>query len=136
MRATSRNISSAAACALLVACSTPPEENACASIVTVDADAGVAGERDPSGAWVVGGFDSGRLHFTGLTTFAIPHGLGRPPTQVVCQLSFSPDGPLAEQSGSVCLWLTRCGSIQGRTSDQVLLRNSTAQEYWARIIVR
>ena len=95
-----------------------------------------ADRSDGAGAWVVGGWTSDRVRFTPFTTFAVPHGLGREPTQVVCQTSFSADGPLAEQSGSVCLWLTRCGAREGRTDREVLVRNSGSQDFWVRFIIR
>jgi hypothetical protein len=120
------------ACGVLLACGTPPEENACDAIVPVTAP----GASDGAGAWVVGGWTSDRVRFTPFTTFAVPHGLGREPTQVVCQTSFSADGPLAEQSGSVCLWLTRCGAREGRTDREVLVRNSGSQDFWVRFIIR
>lgn len=122
----------ALALALVASCGTPPEEDACASIVDVTAPA----MSDGAGAWVVGGFASDRVHFTALTTFAIPHGLGRAPTEIKCQVSFTADGPLAEQSGSVCLWLTRCGQRAGRTDREVLIRNSGSQDFWARFVIR
>ncbi len=125
-----------ALCGLLVACGTPPEENACEAIVQVEVnDGGVPGASDGHDHWVVGGWTSGRVRYTPFTTFAIPHGLGRAPTRVVCQASFSPDGPLAEQSGSVCLWLTRCGAREGRTDREVLVRNSGSQEFWVRFVI-
>ncbi len=118
--------------AFVASCGTPPEEDACSSIVEVTAPA----MSDGAGAWVVGGFASDRVHFTPLTTFALPHGLGRAPTSVECWLSFTPDGPQAKQIGSTCLWLTRCNQRDGRTDREVLIRNSGSQDFWARFVIR
>jgi hypothetical protein len=119
------------ACALLLSCGTPPEENACASIVEVTAP----GESDGHGGWVVGGWKSDRVHYTPFTTFALQHGLGRVPNGIRCWTSFSVDGPMAEQIGSVCLWLTRCDQRRGRTDREVLIRNSGSQDFWARFVI-
>ncbi|MFO0652646.1 MAG: hypothetical protein U0326_40900 [Polyangiales bacterium] len=119
------------ACLVAVSCGTPPEQDACASIVDVTAP----GASDGHDRWIVGGWTSDRVHFTALTTFAIPHGLMRAPNAVRCQVSFSADGPLAEQSGSVCLWLTQCGSRNGRTDREVIIRNSGSENFWARFII-
>ncbi len=119
------------ACLVAASCGTPPEQDACATITEVTAP----GASDGDGRWIVGGWTSDRVHFTALTTFAIPHGLMREPNRVVCQVSFSPNGPLAEQSGSVCLWLTQCGSRNGRTTGEVIVRNSGSENFWARFII-
>ncbi len=120
------------ACLVAVSCGTPPEQNACASIVDVTAP----GASDGNGRWVVGGWKSDRVHFTALTTFSIPYTLPRVANAVRCQVSFSRDGALAEQSGSVCLWLTnQCDPRSGRTADHVLIRNSGSEDFWARFII-
>lgn len=121
----------ACACAATLSCGTPPEQDACSSITEVTAP----GASDGQGRWVVGGWTSDRVRFSALTTFAIPHGLGRVPNAVRCQVSFSESGPLAEQSGSVCLWLTQCGARSGRTDREVIIRNSGSENFWARFVI-
>ncbi len=122
----------------LASCGTPPEQNACANIVAVTN----AGMRDASGRWVVGGLNGDRVRFAPFTTYRIPHGLGRVPTDVQCYLSFSVDGALAQQIGSACLLIPRCagGAADGGdvvwTDSEVIVRNSGSQDFWARFIIQ
>ncbi len=121
------------AAAAALGCGTPPDTNACAGIVELPL---ARGARGPSGEWVVGGWRSDRVHYTALTTFRIRHGLGREPVSVECWASFTPDGAIAKQIGSTCQVLPRCGTMDGVRSDEVLVRNSGAQDFWARFVLR
>ena len=114
-------------------CGTPPEENACSGIRDV---AVTEGRRGPNGEWIVGDWTSPRLHYGAFTTYRIRHGLGRPVTSVECWASFTSNGAFAKQIGSACLVIPTCGAEQGVTDSVVLVRNSAAQDFWARIVLR
>ena len=114
-------------------CGTPPEENACSGIRDV---AAAEGRRGPNGEWIVGDWTSPRLHYGAFTTYRIRHGLGRPVTSVECWASFTSNGAFAKQIGSACLVIPTCGMEPGVTDSVVLVRNSAAQDFWARIVLR
>lgn len=119
--------------ALVAACGTPPDTNACAGIVTVAVDQGARG---PSGEWIVGSWNTPRVHFPALTTLAIRHGLGRAPVSIECWVSFTTNGALAKQIGNVCEVLPRCNEREGVTDTEILVRNAGAQDFWARFVIR
>ena len=114
-------------------CGTPPEENACAGIVDVPLD---QGRRGPNGEWIVGDWTSPRLHWGAFTTYRIHHGLGRPVISPECWASFTSNGAFAKQIGSACLVIPTCGTEPGVTDTTVLMRNSGAQDFWARIVLQ
>jgi len=122
-----------AALALACGCGTPPDTDACVGIRDVPID---VGRRGPSGEWLVGEWISPRLHWPALTTFAVRHGLGRPAVSVECWASFTPNGAFAMQIGNVCQVIPTCGGRFGVTDNEVLVRNSGAQDFWVRLVIR
>ena len=123
----------AGAAALAAACGTPPEQDACVGIVDVSL---AQGRRGPDGEWIVGEWTSPRLHWPAFTTFRVRHGLNRPVTSVECWASFTTTGAIAKQIGSVCLVIPTCGTEQGVTDSVVIVRNSGAQDFWTRLVLR
>jgi hypothetical protein len=121
------------ALALAVGCGTPPDENACANIQPV---AMAMGQRGPGGEWIVGEWTTPRLHWRALTTYAIQHGLGRPPVSVECWASFTPNGAFAKQIGNVCQVIPNCNGRDGVSGTEVIVRNSGAQDFWVRLVIR
>ena len=122
-----------ALCLALLGCGTPPDENACAAIRDVPQS---DGRRGPGGEWIVGEWTTPRLHWPALTSFRVRHGLGRAPVSVECWASFTHNGAFAKQIGNVCQVLPACNAETGVTEQQVLLRNSGAQDFWVRLVIR
>ena len=122
-----------AALVLAAGCGTPPDENACVNIRDVPMD---LGRRGPGGEWVVGEWTTPRLHWTAFTTFAVRHGLGRPPVSVECWASFTFNGAFAKQIGNVCQVIPLCDGRDGVSSTEVIVRNSGAQDFWVRLVIR
>jgi hypothetical protein len=116
----------------LLACASPPDENACASIQTVSLP-GAAGAASPT--WIVGSWRGPRVHYPAFTTVAVRHGLQRVPKSVECWVSFTATGPMAQQIGSVCQVLVDCNRRDGVATSEMLIRNSGAQDFWAMFIL-
>ncbi len=99
-----------ALCLALLGCGTPPEQNACVDIRDVPLE---RGHRGPGGEWIIGEWTTPRIHWGAFTTYRVRHGLGRPPVNVQCWVSFTHNGAMAEQSGSVCLVIPTCEAAPG-----------------------
>jgi hypothetical protein len=119
--------------ALTLGCASPPDENACASIRSVEADGGY--RDDASGAWASSGWAGPHILAPAYTTLRLRHGLGRTPVKVTCYASFSASGGnLAEQIGNACTIIPSCNGSSGVTDESVLFRNGGGQDFYYRFV--
>lgn len=132
MRATLRTLWASALFAL-AGCASPPDTNACQSVVEIPC---VGGSVDPTGAWVSAPWSGPLANYPAYTTFRLCHGLGRAPTSVEVYGAFSPSGNLALLVGNPATVVPTCNGEPGITTNSILLRNGGGQDFYARFILR
>lgn len=134
MRETLRTLSLSALCALgLLGCASPPDTNACQSVVPIPC---VGGMIDATGAWVSAPWTGPLANYPAYTTFRVCHGLGRAPTSVEVWGSFSPTGNLAQLIGNPATIVPTCDGDPGISSNSILVRNGGGQDFYARFVLR
>ena len=117
--------------AALAGCASPPDENACANIRTVESDAGA--RDDATGIWTSSSWSGPHIFAPAYTTLRIRHGLGRVPQRIECFASFSASGGnIAKQVGNTCTIIPSCNGSPGITEDSILYRNGGGQDFYVR----
>ncbi len=120
-------------------CASPPDANACESVVSVGCeDGGTIGHvDDASGQWVSGDWGGPHVAYPAFTTLRVCHGLGRVPTSVEVYASFRREGGIvAPQVGNVASVIASCNGQPGVTRESVLVRNGGGQDFYARFVLR
>lgn len=116
-----------------VGCASPPDEGVCESIVDVGCDGGFVDEA--SGDWLTATWNGPRIFYPAFSTIRLCHGLGREPSNAFLWASFSPNGPLAQQIGSVFTVVSGCNGTPGVTDRFILIRNSGGQDFYVRVVL-
>ncbi len=116
------------------ACSSPPNQNACDSIVEVGSMAHPIGMLSPDGRmWrTADPYDPNapRIDFRAYTTYRLWHGLGHEPfTAPVILAGFPASVILAPQVGNTGELLPSCGGEAGVASEFVLIRNAGGEDF-------
>lgn len=114
-------------------CASPPGEDTCGSIVDVGCDGGFIDEA--SGDWLTATWNGPRIFYPAYSTIRLCHGLAHEPSNAFLWASFSPNGPLALQIGSVFTVVSNCNGVPGVTDRSILIRNSGGQAFYVRIVL-